>query len=79
MTMKEIAYRIEALQVEAEKIDSVQKAIFAAIYQQTCYAKEDYEWAFVAFSELTFDLKNELKELKDKAFESFRQGRRDSE
>ena len=33
MTVKEIAFEIENLQIEAEKVNSFQNALFSAIYE----------------------------------------------
>lgn len=73
MTMKEIAYKIEELQIKAEKIHSLNEALFAAIYCQNEFSKKTYEWAFVSFSDMTMELRNELEDLTNKAFDSFRQ------
>ena len=72
MSMKELAYKIEDLQMEAEKINSLEAALFEAIYTSQNYPLETYESAFLLFGEKIFDLKNELAELKKAAFDSFR-------
>ena len=69
LTVKEMAHKIEDLRIDAEKIDSLQNALFAAIYRED-FAVNTYEWAFVAFGELTYSLLNELAELENEAFES---------
>ena len=67
-TVKEMAYKIEDLRNDAEKINSLQNALFEAIYKGDI-AISAYEWAFVAFGELTYSLLNELAELENEAFE----------
>ena len=52
MTVKEIAFEIENLQIEAEKVNSFQNALFEAIYGGN-NAPETYEWAFVALGDYT--------------------------
>ena len=69
LTVKEMAHKIEDLRIDAEKIDSLQNTLFAAIYRGD-FAVNTYEWAFVAFGELTYSLLNELAELENEAFES---------
>lgn len=71
MTIKEIAYRIGELQIEAEKVNSMQAAIFEAIYRGNNSA-EEYEWAFCALGDLTFALKNNLEDLTNKAFDNLK-------
>lgn len=71
MTVKEIAYKIEDLQIKVEKINSLQNALFTAIYNES-NAENTYEWAFVAFGDMTHSLKNELKNVTDELFEIFR-------
>lgn len=71
MTVKEIAYKIEGLQIEAEKINSFQQTLFEAIFNGNNDAGT-YEWAFVAFGDMTHSLKNELKNVTDAIFEIFR-------
>lgn len=67
-TVKEMAYKIEDLRNDAEKINSLQNTLFAAIYKGG-FAISTYEWAFVALGELTYSLLNELAELENEAFE----------
>lgn len=71
MTVKEIAYELEALQIEAEKVNSFQNALFEAIYRGD-NAPETYEWAFVALGDYTFSLKNRLDEATKELFEIMR-------
>lgn len=72
MTMRETVFRIEELQVQAEKINSIQSAIFQAIYNGQ-QAVSDYEWAFCALGDLTFALKNDLEVLMNEAFDYIKQ------
>lgn len=67
MTVKEIAFELENLQIEAEKIDSLQNALFSAIYRGE-FAPETYEGAFIALGELTFATKNRLDEVGKELF-----------
>ncbi len=69
MIMKEMAYKIEDLLVAAEKINSLQCALFEAVYNGN-YSIEDYRWAFTAVNDLTYSLINQTKELEDQAFDS---------
>lgn len=71
MSNKEIAYRIEELQIDAEKVNSVQNALFEAIYRGS-NALETYEWAFVSLGDLTFALKNNLEDLTSKVFDNLK-------
>lgn len=67
MTVKEIAFEIENLQIEAEKVNSFQNALFSAIYEGK-NAPATYEWAFVALGDYTFSLKNRLNEVTEELF-----------
>lgn len=67
MTVKEIAFEIENLQIEAEKVNSFQNALFSAIYEGK-NAPTTYEWAFVALGDYTFSLKNKLNEVTEELF-----------
>ena len=71
MDIKEMAFRVEDLSIEAEKADSMCEAIYQAIY---CGENntEVYQWAFVTFREITSDLKDEMEKLKDQVFETMR-------
>lgn len=77
MSQKEIAYKIEELQIKAEKIDSLQAALFTAVFRQEDFAVETYEWAFVLLADMTAGMKNELEELTNRAFENFRRGEKE--
>lgn len=68
MTVKEIAFELENLQIEAEKINSLQNALFSAIYRGD-FAPETYEWAFIVLGDLTFTIKNRLDEVGKELFE----------
>lgn len=76
MTIKEIAYKIEGLQIAAEKVNSLQNALFSAIYDGSC-APETYEWAFVALGDITLVLKNELDDVTKELFEIIRAERKE--
>lgn len=67
MTVKEIAFEIENLQIEAEKVNSFQNALFSAIYEGG-NAPTTYKWAFVALGDYTFSLKNKLNEVTEELF-----------
>lgn len=68
MITKDIAFRIEQLQIESEKIDSLQETIFQAIFHGEINI-DKYEWAFITLGEMTFDLKNSLEEMVNESFE----------
>ena len=69
MSQREIAFEIEDLQIAAEEINSMQNALFAALYEST-YAKEDLRQAFRAFGGMTYKLQTDLKDLMNRAFEN---------
>lgn len=69
MSIKEIAYKIEKLQTDAEKIKGINEALFAALYRQDEYGKEEYEWAFISLSEMIMNLRDDLEELTNVAFD----------
>lgn len=71
MTVNEIAFKIEELQVEAEKVDGLQKTLFAAVYEGN-YALEEFEWVFVLLGQLTHALKKELDEVTKELFDIIR-------
>ncbi|MDO4307226.1 MAG: hypothetical protein Q4C77_10345 [Eubacteriales bacterium] len=71
MTIKEIAYKVEDLRIEAEKINSLQNALFTAIYSES-NAISTYEWAFVVLDDMTHSLKDELKIVTNELFAIFR-------
>lgn len=73
MTLKEVVFKVEELQTEAEKINSLQLALFEAVFRGN-NAPETYEWAFCVLSDLTFSIKNGLGDLKDNAFETLKKG-----
>ena len=72
MSQKEMAYRIEELRFNAERIHSLQNSLFAAIFHQKEFSVGDFEWAFVLLGEMTMDALEELKVLTNCAFENFR-------
>lgn len=72
MTQKEMAYRIEELQLKAEQAHSLQNTLFAAIFRQEDYAVEEFEWAFVMLGEMTYGAVKDLNDLKEKAFENLK-------
>lgn len=45
MTIKELAYEIENLRIMAENVNSLQMALYTAIYEGSTYVKE-YEGGF---------------------------------
>ena len=53
MTIKELAYEIENLRIIAENVNSLQMALYTAIYEGSTDVKE-YEGAFNAFGDLCF-------------------------
>ena len=70
MTVKEIAYKLEEMQIESEKVNSLQNTLFEAIYRGD-NAPEIYEWAFIVLGNLTFALANDLDKLTKAAFDNF--------
>ena len=62
MAIKELAPRVELLENEARKINSLQSALFDAIFSGPS-AVSTYEWAFVVFGDLTFALSKSLGKL----------------
>lgn len=71
MTIKEMAFKIEDLENQAEKINSFQNTLFEAIYKGD-NAVSTYKWAFVAFGDLTHDMLKQLTELTNDVFELLR-------
>jgi len=59
MSVKELAFELEELQVKAEKVDGLQDVLFRALDKKD-WNQETYEWAFMVLGELTLDLKKEL-------------------
>lgn len=68
MSTKDVAFKVEELQLRAEEINSLQSALYAALYEAE-RAKEDFEPAFVAFGSMTMKLQTDLSRLKEKLFE----------
>jgi len=74
MTLKDIAYKLEEIWIEAEKVDSLQIAIFQAIYKGE-HNPDVYEWAFNALGDRTFSLQASLEKIVDEIFELLRKER----
>lgn len=72
--MKKLAYALENTQIKAEKLHSLHGALEAAIFEQDTFAISDFEWAHCLMGDLTHELKTELNELKNYAFDSFKKG-----
>lgn len=72
MSQKELAYKIEDLQSKAEMINSLQNTLYAAIYCQDVFSKNDFDRAFNLLGNMTFDIAKELQKLTECAFEIFR-------
>lgn len=68
MTIKDIAFRIEELQIDAERIDSLHLAVTEAVFNGN-NAIDAYEWAFNAIGNMTFNMRKELGKLTDEAFD----------
>lgn len=71
MGNKNLAFKIEDLFTEAEKIDSMNEALFQAVFR----GDNDpamYEWAFIAFRNMTFELREQMKDLTDESFKLMR-------
>lgn len=71
MEIKETAYKIEELQIKAEKVHSLGVAISEALLYGY-NAPKAYEWAMCLLEGLTFEMKNELGEARDELFEFLR-------
>ena len=67
MSIKEMAFKIEKLQNDALKIDSISTALWQAISNGAFDAKT-YDWAFVVLTDLTYDLKENLITLTEDTF-----------
>ncbi len=78
MSQKEMAYKIEKLQTDAERIHSLQNTLFSAIFRQEEFSVSTFEWAFVLLGEMTMSTLEELKELTDCAFENLRKGEKNN-
>jgi len=72
MSQKEIAFKIEELMVNVEKLYSLQNVLFAALYYSNGLPVSDMEWAFVLLGDMTANMLDELKELTDSAFDNMR-------
>lgn len=68
MSTKDVAFKIEELQLRAEEINSLQSALYVALYEAE-RAKEDFEPAFLAFGSMTQRLKTDLSDLTKRLFE----------
>lgn len=68
MSIKEIAFKLEELQITAEKVNDLQTVLWQAIYRGDI-TPESYEWAFMVLGDLTHELKNELSVVMHQAFE----------
>lgn len=68
MSIKEIAFKLEELQITAEKVNDLQTVLWQAIYRGDI-APESYEWAFMVLGDLTHELKDELSVMMKKVFE----------
>ena len=67
MSIKEMAFKIEKLQIDASKIDGVSMALWQAISNGAFDAKT-YDWAFVVLTDLTYNLTEDLTDLTEDAF-----------
>lgn len=68
MSIKEIAFKLEELQITAEKVNDLQTVLWQAIYRGDI-TPESYEWAFMVLGDLTHELKNELSVVMHQVFE----------
>lgn len=68
MTIKEIAFKVEELQVQSKKVDSLSTALFSAIYGGD-FSADSYEWAFVLLRDVTHDLAEQLNKMTEELFE----------
>ena len=67
MAQKEIAFRIEDLETRMKMANSLQNALYTAIYGQEVFSKADFDWAFVLLGEMLHKASKELEELADRA------------
>lgn len=67
MLTKEIAFKIEKLQIDASKIDGISMALWQAI-SNGAFESKTYEWAFVVLTDLTYNLTEDLTDLTEDAF-----------
>lgn len=72
MTIKEIAFKVEKLQAQSEKVDSLSAALFSAIYEGNSSA-DSYEWAFVLLEDVTHELAEQLNKMTEELFEIIKQ------
>ena len=68
MSQKEIAFKIEEIMNDTEKVCSVQSALFAAYYCQDEYAIEAFEGTFILMQGITSDILQRLTELTSNIF-----------
>lgn len=74
----EKARELEDTQVLAEKMDSVLMAVSEAVCRGS-YAADTYEWSFTVLQELSWKLKEKLKELTERAAREVRENQSKSE
>lgn len=74
MRLSEIARRVEELEIEAEKVNSLQMALFDAIFNGNSEA-HSYEWAFVVLGDLTFNQQESLKKITKELFDLLKEGK----
>lgn len=73
MSQKEMAFRIEELRNSAEKLCSLQDALYAAFYHcQKELAVNDLEGAFLVMEDIAFDVMNGLNDLTKSAFDNLK-------
>ena len=71
MELKKIAFELEDLQCEAEKVESLHLALIVAVYNGS-YDLKEYEWAFQAVNELIHGLTEGLAALVKCSFEEMK-------
>ena len=69
MSIIEQAHRIEELQSDATRINSLGNALFIAIFHQDAFSITEYEEAYMLLMDLAYGLQKNLEKLTDEAFE----------
>ena len=68
MMLNEVTRKIEEIEIESEKINSLQTALFDAIFNGNSEV-HSYEWAFAVLGDLTFNHQENLKVMTKELFE----------
>lgn len=79
MSQKEMAFKIEELANKAERIFSLQNALYAVFYYQEDWSIKDFQGAFILLAELTCGMLDGLEELTKNAFDNLRKDEKDND